>query len=172
MVTQEAGTAAFMPVWWQRLAGLYLNRWFLCRGRNSAGGWCHFYRVSHIQLINNLQGMNCVLKWGGRSNGSFLSSNHIYTHQCLRHRYKTDKVKVVFVTVAGREIAVWDKSLRSITSVLTRQPRGWTSRGLDRRRGKTPKTNLPKSDKSNCWTIILDNIVRFIRSACYCFGIS
>lgn len=55
----------------------------------------------------------------------------------------------MFVTVAAvtcRQITQWDKTSRSITSVLTRQPRGWTSRGLDRRRGKTPEMNWPKSD--------------------------
>lgn len=68
------------------------------------------------------------------------------SHEYLRYRCKTDKVPLLLSHVEKLSGGTKPHAVTVITSLLTKQPRGWTSHGLDRRRGKTPTMNLPKSD--------------------------
>lgn len=65
----------------------------------------------------------------------------MYNHEYLRYRYEIEKATLLQSHVERSLSGTKPQDVTVITSVLTRQPRGWTSRGLDRRRGKTPEMN-------------------------------
>lgn len=152
-MTTEAVTAAFVSVLrrvrWQRwitsqLASLYLNRLF-----SAAAEWRHFNKVHMYSTYYQCAGHNLRFVVGTRVQ---MAPLWVEMKSILMNIWEITAREQSTIYICYRpHCYMWlsvtrpQEVITAIFSVLTRQPRGWTSHGLDRRRGKMPETNWPKN---------------------------